>query len=130
MRLIDADALLYEIVKRYCDNCDRRMGIKNGKRKVIYEIGDVPCRVCRIDDAVTEIDNAPTIEPTRMMCNGEHIKCPAHNDYERGYKDREAEVLAVIENLRDKCGNEEMAFALNWAKRLISEKQKMDEVEE
>ena len=29
----------------------------------------------------------------------------------------------------NKCGNEEMAFALNWARRLILEKQKMDEVE-
>lgn len=30
-------------------------------------------------------------EPIKMMCNGEHIKCPAHKDYERGYKDGQAE---------------------------------------
>lgn len=27
----------------------------------------------------------------------------------------------AIERLRDKCGNDEMAFALNWALRLLAE---------
>ena len=34
------------------------------------------------------------------------------------YISREA-AKTIIERLRDKCGNDEMAFALNWASRLI-----------
>lgn len=36
-------------------------------------------------------------EPIKMMCNGEHIKCPAHKDYERGYKDGQAEAQMKAE---------------------------------
>lgn len=32
---------------------------------------------------------------------------------------RREEVVCKIERLRDKCGNDEMAFALNWAKELV-----------
>ena len=33
---------------------------------------------------------------------------------------RREEVVCKIERLRDKCGNDEMAFALNWAKELVN----------
>ena len=65
MRLIDADALTDEIMERYCAECDNRKGIKNGKYRIIYEVGDAPCRACRMDDMKDELDNAPTIEPER-----------------------------------------------------------------
>ena len=62
MRLIDADALLDDVIDRYCRNCDKRKGIKNGKWRIVYEIGDVPCRACVFDDAKDDIENAPTID--------------------------------------------------------------------
>ena len=62
MRLIDADALIDEIMERYCKECDNRKGIKDGKYRIIYEVGDAPCRVCPMDDMKYELDNAPTIE--------------------------------------------------------------------
>ena len=65
MRLIDGDALTDEIMERYCKECDNRKGIKNGKYRIIYEIGDAPCRACPMDDIKDELDNAPTIEPER-----------------------------------------------------------------
>ena len=34
------------------------------------------------------------------------------------YIEREAAKI-ILERVRDKCGNDEMAFALNWASRLI-----------
>ena len=51
----------------------------------------------------------PTTEaPVVMMCNGDHIKCPAHKDYERGYKDGRAETLMTAEPKRgrwvESCG--------------------------
>ena len=60
-RLIDADALDADTTKRYCEDCDRRKGMKNGKYKTLYAIGDVPCRACSIGDMMDEIANAPTI---------------------------------------------------------------------
>ena len=65
-RYIDANALLNDVTERYCKDCERRKGIKNGKKKVIYDIGEVPCRACAIDDMKDELENAPTVdaEPT------------------------------------------------------------------
>ena len=63
MRLIDADALINDAMDRYCKDCDKRKGIKRGKWIIIYEIGDVPCRACDVDDMVNDIESAPTITP-------------------------------------------------------------------
>lgn len=62
MRLIDADAFINDARDRYCKDCDKRKGIKSGKRKFIYEIGDVPCRACDVDDMVNDIESAPTVD--------------------------------------------------------------------
>ena len=62
MRLIDADALINDAMDRYCKDCDKRKGIKSGKWKIIYEIGDVPCRACDVDDMVNDIESAPTVD--------------------------------------------------------------------
>ena len=62
MRLIDADALIDVLTQRCCKNCDKRMGTKNGKRRMIYEIGEAPCRACYVDDVKMELDEAPTID--------------------------------------------------------------------
>lgn len=61
-RLIDADALIHDITKLYCEDCEKRKGIKNGKLKFVYEIGDAPCRACNLDDMKDAIENAPTVE--------------------------------------------------------------------
>lgn len=62
MRLIDADALYDDVMERYCKDCEKRKGIKRGKWRVIYEIGEAPCRACDVDDLKMELDEAPTIE--------------------------------------------------------------------
>jgi hypothetical protein len=63
MRLIDADAMTSKIQNQYCEDCDRRKGENNGKRYMVYEIGDAPCRACSIDDMYAELYDAPTIQP-------------------------------------------------------------------
>jgi hypothetical protein len=50
------------VIERYCKDCERRKGIKNGKLKFIYDIGDAPCRACVIDDMIDELENAPTVD--------------------------------------------------------------------
>lgn len=46
-RLIDADALKRQIQEAYCAECDDYNGIR--------------CRACSIDDALFQVDAAPTI---------------------------------------------------------------------
>lgn len=62
MRPIDADARIYDLIERYCKECDKRKGIKNGKRQFIYEIGEAPCRACEVDDVKAELEEAPAID--------------------------------------------------------------------
>ena len=81
MRLIDADALTDEIMERYCKECNKRKGIKNGKYRIVYEVGDAPCRACPIDDMKDELDNAPTIEPERKTGRWEDVP---HKSVEHG----------------------------------------------
>ena len=66
-RLIDADEAIKAIYERHCMECVSRKGMKNGKVRVLYDIGDAPCRACLIDDMKTMIDDAPTVdaEPVR-----------------------------------------------------------------
>ena len=64
MKLIDADALLDDWMERYCKPCDRRRGIKNGKWRVIYEIGEAPCRACAVGDMMDELEETPSAERT------------------------------------------------------------------
>ena len=59
--LIDRDAFLAEQRHLYCENCERRKGMKNGKMKFVYDIGDAPCRSCGYGDVLDDIEDAPTI---------------------------------------------------------------------
>ena len=60
-RMIDADALIDNIKTFSCIDCERRKGMKNGKLKFLYEIGDVPCRACDVADMIDTIDEAQTV---------------------------------------------------------------------
>jgi hypothetical protein len=60
-RLIDADALETRIKELYCSDCERRKGVKNGKMRMLYAVGDAPCRACGTYDALCDIDDAPTV---------------------------------------------------------------------
>jgi hypothetical protein len=64
-RLIDADALIKNSMEIFCEDCDRRRGMKNGKltKKFVYEIGDVPCRACDIGDMIDCVDATAVVIP-------------------------------------------------------------------
>ena len=59
--LIDRDAFLKQERKWYCENCDRRKGVKNGRKCFVYEIGEVPCRACDVDDVLDDLECFETI---------------------------------------------------------------------
>ena len=48
MRLIDADKLIEQIRKTYCERCDNYNGVR--------------CKACPNDDEIGDIDSAPTID--------------------------------------------------------------------
>jgi hypothetical protein len=58
--LVDKDAFLKQERKWYCENCDRRKGVKNGRKCFVYEIGEVPCRACDVDDVLDDLEYFPT----------------------------------------------------------------------
>ena len=60
-RLIDADAFVKEKTRQFCENCENRKGLKNGKKKFLYEIGGVPCRACDIGDMIDYVDDFDTV---------------------------------------------------------------------
>lgn len=70
MRLIDADATIKYLREFRCKDCDRRKGMKNGKIRFCYEIGDAPCRVCYIGDTIDYfLDEAisPTVDGVAVV---------------------------------------------------------------
>lgn len=64
---IDKEAFLVREKKQYCSDCERRKGIKNGKRKIIYEIGEAPCRSCGINDILDDIDSFPISDDVKPV---------------------------------------------------------------
>ena len=59
---IDREAFIADKKAQYCDNCDRRKGMKNGKMRFVYEIGDAPCRACAVDDMMGDIEDYPAAD--------------------------------------------------------------------
>ena len=82
MRLIDADATIKYLREFRCKDCDKRKGMKNGKIRFCYEIGDAPCRACDIGDTTDyflDEDISPTVDAVPIVrCKdciyGEHEK--------------------------------------------------------
>ena len=70
MRLIDADATIKYLREFRCKDCDRRKGMKNGKIRFCYEIGEAPCRACDIGDTVDyflDEDISPTVDAVSVV---------------------------------------------------------------
>ena len=70
MRLIDADATIKYLREYRCKDCDRRKGMKNGKIRFCYEIGEAPCRACDIGDTIDyflDEDISPTIDAVPIV---------------------------------------------------------------
>ena len=70
MRLIDVDATIEYLRESKCKDCERRKGVKNGKIRFCYEIGDAPCRACDIEDTIDFIlDEAisPTVDAVPVV---------------------------------------------------------------
>ena len=89
MRLIDADATIKYLREFRCKDCDRRKGMKNGKIRFCYEIGDAPCRACDIGDTIEyflDEDISPTIDAVPVVrCKDCKHRPKKPEDYENGF---------------------------------------------
>lgn len=59
---IDKQAFLEEQRHLYCENCERRKGMKRGKMQFVYEIGDAPCRSCGYGDVLDDLEDFPAAD--------------------------------------------------------------------
>lgn len=62
MSYIEREAFVEQKRKQYCEDCSRRKGMRNGKYKTLYEIGEAPCRACEIDDALNDVEDFPAAD--------------------------------------------------------------------
>ena len=68
---IDRDAFIEQKRKQYCGDCKRRKGMKNGKYKTLYEIGEAPCRACGIDDMLNDVEDFPAADVRPVALGGQ-----------------------------------------------------------
>ena len=63
-RLVDANALVQAINRRYCSNCNNYNGIL--------------CRACHIQDVLDMIDDAPTVDTKPVQRYQVKLICPTN----------------------------------------------------
>ena len=96
MRLVDADAVVQYLRDFRCADCDRRKGMKNGKIRFCYEIGDAPCRACDIGDTIEyflDEDIATTVDAIPVAWLEAHSR--------KYYEDWGTEPVTVEDSLRE-----------------------------
>lgn len=59
---IDRDAFIKHYRELLCKDCDKRKGMKNGKLKFVYKVGEAPCRACWVEDMIGCVDDAPAAD--------------------------------------------------------------------
>ena len=69
--LVDRDAFIKVHREYLCTDCVKRKGVKNGRMRILYEIGGVPCRACGVEDMFEYLDDAPVVIPAERSEDGE-----------------------------------------------------------
>lgn len=92
---ISRKAFIEQKRKLYCEDCGSRKGMRNGKYKTLYEIGEAPCRACGINDVLNDVEDFPAadVRPVvrgRWVDMGDFISCSSCNathlkEYESDY---------------------------------------------
>ena len=82
---INRDALVEEQRNLYCKNCAKRKGMKNGKMRTLYAVGDVPCRSCGIGDVLDEVEEYPTVDVPAKSKSYLFTYCYESGDHSLGF---------------------------------------------
>lgn len=91
MPYIERDAFSKQQRDLYCKECARRYGVKNGKLKAIYKIGEAPCKSCELNDALDDLDDYPEADVAPVL--------HAH------WIDKEEKICGYIPNILRVCSN-------------------------
>jgi Zn finger protein HypA/HybF involved in hydrogenase expression len=78
---IEREAFVAAKRKWYCADCERRKGVKNGKKRFLYEIGDAPCRACDIGDMIDAVDEFPAADVAPVV-RGRWVKMPPYTHHQ------------------------------------------------
>ena len=70
---IEREAFITRQRELYCQNCDRRRGMKDGKltKRFVYPIGGAPCRACDVDDMINAVEDYPAADVVPVVRCGE-----------------------------------------------------------
>jgi len=82
---IDREAFIAQKRELYCKDCDRRKGMKNGKYRILYDIGDVPCRACGIEDVLSDVEDFPAAD-VQPVVHGKWLPIIEANEYGDAYQ--------------------------------------------
>lgn len=91
---IEREAFVEQKRKQYCEDCYKRKGMKNGKYKTLYEIGEAPCRACGINDMLNDVEDFPAADVRPVLCRDcVHFSEVMYGgtQFEYGYCDRWAD---------------------------------------
>ena len=67
---IEREAFITRQRELYCQNCDRRRCMKDGKltKRFVYPIGGAPCRACDVDDMINAVEDYPAADVVTRDC--------------------------------------------------------------
>lgn len=96
---IDREAFVKEQRHLYCENCARRKGMKNGKMRFVYEIGDAPCRACGYGDVLDDLEDYPAADVRPVVfCRDCKHRDPEDHKCDCGQLERAGCVFPVDDN--------------------------------
>jgi hypothetical protein len=79
---IDKEAFISRYRELHCKDCDHRKGMKNGKMRFVYGIGEAPCRACWIEDMIDCVDDWPAADVRENVIRTQADKLRAMSDEE------------------------------------------------
>lgn len=120
MEYIERERFLAEQRHSYCENCARRKGMKNGKMRFVYEIGDAPCRACGIGDVLDDVEDFPAADVRPVPEGGIGEMSDGYHTFNGLYYQRMVLFAALVKAHKDKAWKSwrhedgELCFGGGW----------------
>ena len=102
-KYIEREAFLEQKREQYCKDCTRRKGMRNGKYKTLYEIGEAPCRACGIDDMLNNVEDFPAADVRPVPEGGIGEMSDGYHTFNGLYYQRMVLFAALVKTYKDKA---------------------------